>query len=238
MEQVAPTSQVDLAALRRLWFPWAMTYLGLVFASSVTAQLGYETLATVLKPLPLLLLLVEVGRPLLQGERSRLRVGVWWALLFSVIGDMVIIWNFLGGIGAFFLAHLAYLVAVGFERTVSVRQALCYIPALILWGIMFQLLTPEVNPALYWPVVAYLSVICLMYGRMISRAFATHRHVWAVSMFVGATLFVLSDSLIAINKWVTPVPYERLAILLSYYIGQWFISRGVPPPEKDLELNR
>jgi uncharacterized membrane protein YhhN len=42
----------------------------------------------------------------------------------------------------------------------------------------------------------------------------------------GVLLFVLSDSLIAANKFGQPVPYARVLIMSTYLLGQYFIARN------------
>ncbi len=47
---------------------------------------------------------------------------------------------------------------------------------------------------------------------------------------LGAVLFVLSDSLIAINRFVTPVPGAGYAIMLLYYAGQYWLTHDARRP--------
>ena len=49
---------------------------------------------------------------------------------------------------------------------------------------------------------------------------------------IGACIFMLSDALIAINKFVTPVPLSGLWILATYFCAQMLIihhARSVVP---------
>ncbi|MBK9258433.1 MAG: hypothetical protein IPM54_01195 [Polyangiaceae bacterium] len=43
----------------------------------------------------------------------------------------------------------------------------------------------------------------------------------ALAFFLGALLFVLSDTLIGVNRWVTPIPLAGVWILATYYTGQF-----------------
>lgn len=44
--------------------------------------------------------------------------------------------------------------------------------------------------------------------------------------FLGAVLFLISDTLIAINKFISPIPYAQIGIMFLYYLGQWGIGYG------------
>ncbi|MEO5583666.1 MAG: lysoplasmalogenase, partial [Saprospiraceae bacterium] len=44
---------------------------------------------------------------------------------------------------------------------------------------------------------------------------------------IGAVLFVASDSLLAINKFKTPIPYAGILIMTTYIFAQYFIVMGV-----------
>jgi len=46
-------------------------------------------------------------------------------------------------------------------------------------------------------------------------------------VFVGAFLFVIADSLIAINKFLVPFDYNLVLIIGLYLAGQFFIGKGV-----------
>ena len=51
---------------------------------------------------------------------------------------------------------------------------------------------------------------------------------------VGACIFMASDTLIAINKFLTPVPQAGLVIMLSYYLAQWLLWRGALREPKEI----
>ena len=85
----------------------------------------------------------------------------------------------------------------------------------ILWGSL-------ADPILKGAVAAYVTVISLMAAQAIGRATVTGD---AASRWVavGACVFMLSDSLIAIHKFVTPVALSSLWILVTYYCAQMLI---------------
>jgi uncharacterized membrane protein YhhN len=46
-------------------------------------------------------------------------------------------------------------------------------------------------------------------------------------VFYGSVLFVISDSLIAIDKFLTPIPNDRIFIMSTYIAAQYLIMRGI-----------
>jgi uncharacterized membrane protein YhhN len=206
-------------------------------AATLAAEIRPGPVALLLKALPLIVLLVDVGPPF--GRFTRMRGFLFLGLCASLIGDEVIAFVFIGGIGAFLVAHVCYLVAMGWEREKPGLQALACLPALLLWVGMFRLLWPRVPTDLKVPVVVYLSVISAMLARATIRAFVTRRgDVASWAMLGGAGLFALSDSLIALSRWVLSVPHPELAILSTYYLAQLLIRFGLADSEGDAPIAR
>ena len=73
---------------------------------------------------------------------------------------------------------------------------------------------------LQFAVVAYLMAIATM-GLFAFQSSLPMR--WAV---LGAILFIISDSFIAINKFISPIPYESYWIMSSYYMAQFMLVTG------------
>jgi uncharacterized membrane protein YhhN len=71
-------------------------------------------------------------------------------------------------------------------------------------------------------VAAYVTVISLMAAQAIGRATVRGDSAsrWVA---VGACVFMLSDSLIAVNKFLIPVPLSSLWILTTYFAAQMLI---------------
>jgi uncharacterized membrane protein YhhN len=47
---------------------------------------------------------------------------------------------------------------------------------------------------------------------------------WAV---LGAVLFIISDSLIAVNKFIYAFPFDSYLIMSSYYVAQFMLVTGI-----------
>lgn len=150
------------------------------------------------------------------------------ALTLSALGDLLLALDFPNqftfGLGAFLLAQLTY--TANFLRGARLndwgrrRSALRGVPLLLAAWLLARLIVPqagELAPA----VLAYLLVIT---GMALSAA--AHRGNSAL-LFAGAVTFMVSDALIALNRFVTPIPMAGTAIMLSYYAAQAMLLYGV-----------
>ena len=70
------------------------------------------------------------------------------------------------------------------------------------------------------PVVIYICAITVM---VVTAILVRSSEPWVVW---GAMLFLMSDSLLAIDKFKTPVPYRDYLVWATYYLGQYGIAIG------------
>lgn len=174
-----------------------------------------------------------------QGSPSRPLRG-WWllGLLCSTLGDTLLMFTgkssggsfFLMGLGAFLLAHGCYIAGIwremngqrGFlhEKPALLLPALAYLVALLAW------LWPDVPPAMTLPVAAYAAVLVTMAMSVLHWRTHLARPVFATLM-AGALLFVLSDSLLAINKFGHSFEWSRVSVMATYIVGQWLMAQSV-----------
>lgn len=140
-------------------------------------------------------------------------------LLVSALADVAIERTFPGGIALFLLAHVLYVAAfVADERALRPWRAL---PFVLYAASMYAFLRPYLG-ALAAPVGAYVVAIASMMWRAAARVRggeAAGR--WALA---GALAFGLSDSLVALHRFHTPLPGASLAIMLTYWAGQLGIA--------------
>jgi uncharacterized membrane protein YhhN len=87
---------------------------------------------------------------------------------------------------------------------------------------MYAMLFAHLGPVLKVAVAAYAVVIALMAAQAIGRA-TVLRGSAAIGVAVGAVFFMLSDTILAINKFAVPLPMAELAILSTYYAAQILI---------------
>lgn len=156
-------------------------------------------------------------------------------LFFSWMGDVFLLFEsrhtffFIAGLSCFFITHACYIVY--FLSTPSAAVSLLknqpgYIVLILLYGFgLVWLLFPYLGE-LKIPVILYSAVICcmLLCSLHIYLKVPSPANRYFVS---GAVLFVLSDSLLAVNKFYNPLPFAGILIMLSYCAAQYFIVTGV-----------
>ncbi|MFQ3229385.1 lysoplasmalogenase [Reinekea sp.] len=192
--------------------------LFLIFSIIYLALLPFDSMAIswLIKILPIITLAVAVvGSADFSGKTLLLL-----ALAFSACGDVLLQLDyFVPGVGAFLLAQLHY--GVFFVRnwsSVTTRWPISVL-LLIYMLVMAFLLTPHLGD-LVVPVFAYLVVIGFM-GFLATQS--NMPLLWAV---LGAFVFILSDSFIAIDRFLRPLPFSDYLIMVTYYGAQWMIIHG------------
>jgi len=165
-----------------------------------------RSLEYVAKPATLLALLVYAG----YGHPSPWLVA---ALAFSLLGDVFLMLPadlFLAGLGAFLVAHLAYVGA--FAGPVVPRLVWLAVVVGVLAPVAARILRAVPDRALRAPVAVYSLAISLMVASAVASA--------STVAITGAVLFLVSDMLIAWNRFVQPRPWAPLAIIVTYHLGQ------------------
>ncbi|MFN5168354.1 MAG: lysoplasmalogenase [Cyclobacteriaceae bacterium] len=192
---------------------------------------AWPELAVYTKPLLMPLLLAYYAT---SGTHwSRWVIG---GLVLGWVGDVALMFSgefyFMAGLGSFLLGHLAYMFAYRehrvsgagepFSKPAQVRIAL---PILLLASLLVTVLRPELGGLLI-PVMAYAFVIALMVIQALYRkGFTSQDSFFYVA--AGAFLFMISDSLLAINKFLHALPLSGLWIMTTYLGAQFLIVAGL-----------
>jgi uncharacterized membrane protein YhhN len=135
--------------------------------------------------------------------------------------------------GAFLAAHLAYIAGflgaggapqpAALLLLVLVGAANLVIGRTILRGVRSARESRPMAPAL----ATYMLVISLMLAAAWSTLF---QPAWtpapALLAALGASLFALSDALIAYDRFVRPVPASDILVMVSYHLAQLGIVAG------------
>jgi uncharacterized membrane protein YhhN len=151
-------------------------------------------------------------------------------LLFSLGGDVFLMLpqdRFVFGLVSFLIAHLFYIAAftrqTGFQFTPWVLAAY-----LIYGGVMLYLLWPHLG-SMKGPVTVYMAVILVM-GWQATERWLTLGGLGALLAAVGAILFVISDSTLALDKFRGQFASARTIVLTTYFAAQWLIALSVAFP--------
>jgi len=192
---------------------------------------GYEYLDLYLKPtlIPLLAFAVYAYK------RFPSRNSLLTALAFSWVGDIVLLFAdiaeiyFIVALASFLISHLIYCTLFNKQKTVEIRNNIvfrigCLIILLYVVG-MISFLLPTLG-TLKVPVIIYAFVISTMllfaFNGFLSWSKPGNKYV-----FYGAVIFVVSDSILAINKFYTPIQKGSFFIMVTYLVAQYLIVDGI-----------
>ncbi|WP_298518439.1 lysoplasmalogenase [uncultured Kordia sp.] len=162
---------------------------------------------------------------------SSLKLITILALLFSLSGDVLLMFVtssetfFIAGLVSFLLAHIMYILVFLRNRNTKMNN-FPFIALLLVYATgLFWLIKDGLGDLLI-PVLVYMAVILTMATTAFLRKEMV-LHVGYVYVFVGAIFFMLSDSLLAINKFHYTLPFSNLSIMSTYALAQLFIVLGI-----------
>jgi len=184
----------------------------------VAVGIGNKALEYVCKPLTMVVLIAATLA--LDPTNATARGCFVVALVLSLAGDVFLMLPdeklFVFGLGSFLAGHIAYIVGLwvaGVSFGALLVGVLLVAVAVLTLGVrIVRGVHAGQHPELTGPVVAYLVVISVMVASAIGRtnAFA----------IVGAVLFYASDAMIAWTRFIEDKPWGRLAIIVTYHLGQ------------------
>lgn len=150
----------------------------------------------------------------MDTDQGTMRSYVVAALVLCLAGDVFLMLPqdlFVPGLASFFVAHLLFVVAfLTHEPGHSALPTL--IPTLLLVPILLRSIFVAVrrdHPDLVLPVVAYAGAI----GAMLAESAVTG----SLLVVAGAAVFVASDTILANNRFVRPLPHGHLATMVTYH---------------------
>ncbi len=170
--------------------------------------------------------------------RSRdlgLKWGIGLALAFSLIGDVSLMFQgppfFLGGLSAFLIAHICYIYVFTTRCQPAVSLPLLkrkpwLIIFFVLYGLTLLAMVYSGLGEMILPVCVYALVILSMGLSALNRWKRVSQDSFSW-VFLGALLFMLSDSLIAIAKFAFVIPFSQTWIMLTYMGAQYLIVIGI-----------
>jgi uncharacterized membrane protein YhhN len=181
----------------------------------------------IFKPLTTLLIAGSVWR--MASPLPRYRAWLLVGLALSTLGDVFLMLPldaFVPGLASFLLAHLAYLLALR-QRERWFAAAWPFALYVAVAGVVLGQLWPGLPGELRAPVVVYVMVLAAMAAQA-TAAWVRRRDPASLSGAWGGACFVLSDALLAWDRFVAPFAAASLAVLASYWLAQWGLARSVP----------
>jgi uncharacterized membrane protein YhhN len=210
---------------------WILLFAAILIGDLVGIQLQNKEIQFFFKPLIVPVLIGYFDSQLLSITKG-LSKWILGALFFSLAGDALLMFEeknsifFLLGLSSFLLAHIFYIV---FFHHVRVREKVKGNPWLLLVVVIYY----AALIMLLSPYLADMKIPVLVYGIVISFMFMLAMHMLFIEnkqagqwMMIGALLFVMSDSILAINKFYQSFEVAGILIMLTYGLAQLFIVEG------------
>jgi uncharacterized membrane protein YhhN len=148
-------------------------------------------------------------------------------LLCSLLGDVALMFPekwFTAGLASFLAAHVFYILAFkpGPGRPISMGM---FVPFLIFGSLMFRILAPSLG-RLKLPVFVYIAAITAMAGLAAGR-FVDGGGTRLLLAFAGAVLFLVSDSVLAYDRFAKKIGPAQAIILGTYFPAQLLIALSI-----------
>jgi uncharacterized membrane protein YhhN len=210
---------------------WLILFL-LALAGNITGILiKNNVLQYVSKPLIVISLALYFAT-LTGKDKNKLGRWILFALFFSWVGDILLLFQeaepdfFLLGLAAFLIAHIFYIIFFHRIRVLeNIRSRIAFVfvvavyyAALIIW------LSPYLEE-MKLPVRIYGIVISFMLLLALHMLFSRNK-IAGKWMVIGAVLFVISDSILAVNKFYQPFEMAGVLVMLTYGMAQLFLVKG------------
>lgn len=187
---------------------------------------GRRRLFRVSKPLAMVLVITValIARtPVPAAYKTLILAG----LLCSLAGDIALMFPekwFTAGLVSFLAAHVFYILAFkpGPGHPISAGM---FVPFLIFGLLMFRILAPSLGQ-MKFPVLVYIAAITAMAGLAAGR-FVYSGGTRPLLAFAGAVLFLISDSVLAYDRFVKKLGPAQAVILGTYFPAQLLIALSI-----------
>ena len=182
-------------------------------------------------------LLAFVSKPLLMTALvfvylvSVQKANFWYvsALFFSFWGDVLLLFEnqfFVLGLGSFLITQLLYTKLVGsfLKKTSLSKIIIISLPFVFyLFSFLYIILDKVIDVKL--PVIVYALVIST-FGALSFLYYLQQKTKASLWLFLGAVLFMLSDSIIALNRFYDTTIDAQVFIMLTYILAQYLICKS------------
>lgn len=163
---------------------------------------------------------------------------VWFifGICFSLLGDIFLMLprkQFMTGLVFFLLAHICYIGGfISFNPQFNLASVLILLAILFTSTRIYRLVT---NRKVYFakrrlkiPIILYtIAISAMLFSACLSLTGNSWYFLPAFMVSLGAFLFYISDSIIAINRYVPGIHSGRMFSMMTYHLGQTLIITGV-----------
>jgi uncharacterized membrane protein YhhN len=220
------------------YFYWIVGILDII---SLTFEI--DILHQICKPLLMIALLIYFWDKSDNRKDEKWVSFVTLALAFSWIGDIMLLFTFkhflffFAGLTAFLGAHIVFIIAyrkATFKDQIKFKWSFFPLVVIAYLALMAYLILPYVDSVIQVPITIYALVLALMIMIAWYRKDQTTDESFQL-VVLGAALFTISDSVLAINRFSHTIPYAGVAVMGTYIIAQWLIVNGLLKHRKTKE---
>ena len=215
-------------------YPFFSLLFVIMAISHLTAiAIGSSIVLHITKPLIVMSLLTMLAKR--TALKGRFHKRLFMGLIFALAGDVLLMFVdksqsfFLYGLIAFLVCHIFYTSAfyLDFRSAPELDKKGARIAIVIctLVGMGFYILIRANLGFLKLPVMAYIFVICFMMMMAVFRNQRVNMLSFHLVLY-GAMLFMISDALLAYNKFVQPLDHASVWIMITYIAAQYLITMG------------
>lgn len=186
--------------------------------------IGNDNMRIITKPLIILSLMIYYS--VVVENENHLYLG---ALFFCFLGDVLLIFNtelnFILGLASFLIAHVLFIVIVAkyMKKSTGMQKLISMIPFAIIFAGLLYVLKDNLGDMLL-PVIVYGLTISA-FGAVTLLNYMTEKSVINSILLGGALFFILSDSTLAIGKFIQFEAYFPLLIMSTYILAQYLICK-------------
>lgn len=160
------------------------------------------------------------------------KASFWYvaALFFSLWGDLFLLLKpgfFMFGLVAFLITHILYIkIAAGYLKEISfIKIITASIPFILVFGGVVFFISERLEEMLL-PVIVYGVVIC-SFGTLTLVNYLQEKSTENLWFLLGAIFFILSDSLLAINKFYEAREMYGISVMITYILAQFLICKAL-----------
>ena len=212
-----------------------LAYWIVAIGEIIAISFDVDLLHQICKPLLMITLLIYFWSESDHRKEEKWVKHVTLALAFSWIGDVMLMFThksfmlFFAGLSAFLFAHIIYVITytrATYRNKLSIRFSVVPILLLGYFIVMSWLILPYVASIIQVPLAVYGFILLMMASAAWYRNGETNilSFQW---VFVGALMFIVSDSLLAINRFSQTLPFANQAVMITYIAAQWLIVSGL-----------
>ena len=205
----------------------ASIFFLVVVVLHIVGVLYHEKIAFLSKPfLMIALVLIYLA--------SVKKANFWYvsALFFSFWGDVLLLFKeqfFVFGLASFLLAHILYIKIVSsFIKKINLKRVLLICLPFVIFIIGLLHLTEANLGEMKIPVIVY-GIVISSFGVIVSLNFLQQKTTANLWLFLGAIIFIISDSFIAIHEFYAPKEMYQITItiMITYIVAQYLICKAI-----------